>query len=239
MKNIVSQNKLPNELTADELKAIIDLHQQFFSFPAELIKELLLERDYIILYKNKKTHTLIATIGVSEFIINNDVVSYLGNTVIDSAYSQKGLLAHSQLRNAIKLIVKHPFKRKFLCAFTHSQRAYDWAMKSPVFWPNEKQRTPNNMLQLMEAIAIKLAGKSYYRIENDVIIIETLSTLLKLNRCHLQKTELKPNNAYFSIINRYAEMGEQVLLLGPINVINFLHGLYYIFKSLLKKTFWT
>ncbi|MBL7481302.1 hypothetical protein [Legionella bononiensis] len=238
MKDFYCQHKLPHELTAPELHEICVLHQQFFTLPEQLIGELLQERDKIILYRSKATNQIIATVGISYIKTENKVISYLGNTVIDEDYKHRGILAHSQLRNALHLIFKYPLKHKFLCAFASSEKAYHWAQHSPIFWPNERYRTPEHMVQLMKFIARELVGDTHYRVEEDRIIIDKLAKLLKEYQCPFHKDQLSDpcKDSYFYKINKFAAQGEQLLLLGPINVTNFVHGVFYIIRAGL--TFW-
>lgn len=223
----------PENLSHIELEEIVTLHQKHFSFPGEIIIALLKERDEIWLYRAKHNHKLIATVGFSYFEIDNVKVTYTGNVVIDLSAANLGIFLHSQLICAIKNIYQFPFKKKFLCGLATTEEAYIWASHFPMYWPKPSVTTPKFYLTLMEAIANKLVSPNNYAMCDNYCLVSKLANLLKhhhIRSIHITSDRSNKSND-FDKLNKDADLGYQILMLGPINSINFFMGGFILLKK--------
>jgi len=164
----------PSALSQEEWVEILSLHQKVFPFSSEVITHLIKERESLLLYREKKTNTLIGTIGCSFLSLNSFLILYMGNVVIDPAHQKNGLFLHGQYYYALKAMMRYPFRRKFVCGFAMTEESARWAKHFPIHWPKENTFTPEPMFHLMKGIAEKLVGKGGYTVEERKIFVQRL-----------------------------------------------------------------
>lgn len=222
----------PQKLNKQTYQEIITLHKSIYSLPDELIIALLHERDEVLLYRDLKTYKLIGTVGISRFIIDKSAIAYIGNTVTHPEYYNESILLHAQVHNFKCMLKKYFFKKKIICGFSTSNSAFKWASHFPEHWPNEHDMTPKYYQELMIKIAEKLVGNNNFRIEKTFLINEKFRNLLKQYNCQNIFLDNRQyfNDNYFARNNPNAHLGEQLLVLGPINFRNTLTAIKYLWE---------
>ncbi len=228
MKKIDLVVAKPNQLSSKQKSDYVTLHQEYLFLDQETLLDYLSPRDYVLLFYDKSTIKLVATIGVSVIHFKNDVLVYFGNVVVDTSYKHSGIISYASTKYILKLFLLHPFKNKYCCGLASSSGTLEYSLKHKPSWPNPEEKTPPHMVQLMMDALQKL-NIDKYRVKNGNVITYNLSE--KINSTFHKKGHASTKmDKYFNKINPYSEQGEQVFFLNPFTLKNTIdlavHGLH-------------
>ncbi|PWY54304.1 hypothetical protein DGG96_17805 [Legionella qingyii] len=211
----------PALLSSKQKSEYVTLHQEYLFLDKETLLEYLAPRDYVLLFYDKKTKKLVATIGVSIIHLKKDVLVYFGNVVVDASYKHSGIISYAMTKHVLKLFLLYPFKNKYCCGLASSSGTLEYSLKYTPCWPNPNEKTPSHIVQLM-LDTLKKLNIDKYRIENGNVITYNLSE--KINSTFHKKGHSSTKmDKYFNKINRHSEQGEQVFFLNPITMKNTLN----------------
>ncbi|CEK11526.1 hypothetical protein [Legionella hackeliae] len=114
-----------------------------------MIIDYLFPRDIVLLFYDKNTQKMVATIGISIVCFKNDVLIYFGNVVVDFLYKQCSCISDTTAKYVSKIFIRYPFKNKYCCGLASSSGALKYSMKHKPASPNLDEKTPENLTQLM------------------------------------------------------------------------------------------
>lgn len=228
MKRLLLQIIKPEKMNATQKEEFISLHQQYVSLDPQTLIDYLAPRDFVILYYDKKTKKLVATVGVQIILFKNDALVYFGNVVVDPAYKHDGCVCYASARYVFKLYLLHPFKRKYCCGLASISGALIYSLKHRPAWPNPDEPTPEHITKLIVSTLDKI-GIQRYRITNGNVIADDLAGKIQGN-FHVKSYAPNVADSFFNTINPGAEKGEQVFFINPFTLRNALdlaiHGLH-------------
>ena len=208
----------PAHLSSNQKSDYVTLHQEYLFLDKETLLDYLAPRDYVLLFYDKSSKKLVATIGVSIIHFKKDVLVYFGNVVVETSYKHSGIISYAMTKHVLKLFLLYPFKNKYCCGLASSSGTLEYSLKYPPSWPSPKEKTPPHIVQLMLDTLQKL-NIDRYRIENGNVITYNLSE--KINSTFHKKTRCSSKmDKYFNKINPHSEQGEQVFFLNPITIKN-------------------
>lgn len=218
MKKLSVKAIKPNKMTETQKKDFVLLHQRHISLDDKTLLNHLSPRDFVLLFYDRETGHLVATIGIQMIHLKQDIFLYFGNVVVDAEYKHQRCIAHSSAKCILKLFIFHPFKRKYCCGLASSSGALEYSLKHRPAWPNPDDPTPPHMTNLMRQV-IEEIGIDKYRIENGNIISMNLSDKIK-GSFHVNNPPIDKAKSFFNAINPGAEKGEQVFFVNPFSLVN-------------------
>lgn len=214
---------------------IVNLHQQYFSLDAEVIIELLKQRDEIHLYYDTKTNQLIATIGIQWIDCDDFVIMYLGNAVVEKDYQKYGVLTMTIYMSVLKTLRNYRHQEKYCASFATTPEAYKYFKKFKNFWPKPEEKLPEQVTRVMEAFSKKFCSNGYtataYCYKS-----KRLSDRLMINANQYQAETMaeEPYTKWFYQQNPDYRYGEQILCMVAFDKANF----KIIRRAFLRK-FWS
>lgn len=206
----------PKDINQQLLDQISSLHRKYLNLDDLEIINQLMKRDKVYIFIDKETQRVVATIGVSIFEIDDKIIEYIGNLVIDAPYYKEGFLLKTLLKVSTRICLTHPFKKKYVCALALRNTVYNFASKLDSHWPNSKCQTPKNILDLMLNVAEVVTDKTKLIVKDGVIISKTFR-----NNKIIYNNNNNSENNFFKAQNPNANYGDQMLILIPINLANF------------------
>lgn len=216
----------PKQLTKNQLDEIITLEQSHLNLSRETVLSHVYEKDTIHLYYHKTNKDLVGVSGTKEIHLKKGILVYYGNTVVDIRYKHSKCLPDVIMRSMIKMAILHPFKPKYNCALAANRASFHYFEKNTPFWPNEKEKTPKHIKEIMVEGLLELGAKeTEYREEEDYVIL----TKYKSSNTLYKNKQLK-RNCYFEKINPDYEKGELVFTISSFrleHVINYLSIIHH------------
>ncbi|KTD60060.1 hypothetical protein [Legionella shakespearei] len=216
----------PRDLTNHQKDDIVTLHQKYITLSRNCILELLKPRDKIYLYYHKDTNQLIATVGIQFVQCKNNILIYVGNTVVEDQYKHEGCLPHSLFKSMAYLFLKHPFKNKFWSALSSSSGSFSYAQHHKPCWPSPYETTPSEITDLMEH-CIKDIGITEYRIIDGNIVTYDLCNKIE-GTFHIKDRKVKsPMSRFFYKLNPNAHQGEQLFFISSFKIYKIVTAIIY------------
>lgn len=234
VKNLYVKTIKPRHLNDSQKQELVALHQQQINLDAQTILDYLLPRDYLLFYYHKKSHHLVATIGVQIINFKKTAIIYFGNVVVDPSCAHEGCISHASAKYIFRLFLKYPFKRKYCSGLASSSGSLVYSLKHKPSWPNPDEETPEDITQLMIK-ALHEIGVDSYRVEQGNLIATNLANKIT-KEFHVKQKPPTAAESFFKRINPGAEQGEQVFFLNPFTLTNALdlaiHALHgHLIKS--------
>lgn len=228
MERLYIKTVKPNKMTEKQKDDYSRLHKKHLTLDDDYLIQYLLPRDRVILFYEKTSHQLVATIGIQLIFFDNYALIYFGNVLIEQKYKHENCISHTSAKHVLKMFLRHPFRSKYCCGLASSSGSLEYSLKHRPSWPNPDEVTPMHVTKIMIQTLQKV-GIEQFRIENGNVITYNLSN--KINGdFHAQKSPKLKLNSFFHRINPGSELGEQVFFLNPFTLKNALdlaiHGLH-------------
>ncbi|KTD76313.1 hypothetical protein [Legionella waltersii] len=228
MKRIFIRAVKPSKMSEEQKTEYVEFHQHYLLLDEKAILDYVSPRDVVLMYYDKVSKKLVATVGVQVIHFKKESLIYFGNVVVDPDYKHAGCISHASAKYVLRLFLFHPMKQKYCCGLASSSGALEYSLKHRPAWPNPDETTPPEITQLILRTLDKL-NMDRYRIEHGNVIVNNLSD--KINgKFHLREQPKSAADSFFHAINPGAEKGEQIFFLNPFTLRNAVdlavHGLH-------------
>ncbi len=213
-KNVVDINE-------EMLFEIIQLHQKYFQFEAELIKKFIFQGDYIDIYLHEKNQKIVGTVVIRWLTIKNSKLAYIGSVVFDGDYQRSGLLTHFIGKIVFDGYYYYPLNKKYVFALATTPDAYAYFGKFTNSWPKINGSIKDPVQDIFKSF-LESEFKDTYKEKDGVFFV---TKIVKDGYQDNIKVDVfkKIENEYthwFLNINQNYIKGEQILCGVAIDMIN-------------------
>jgi hypothetical protein len=237
MASIIRLSKKPSEISDSLFSQMVDLSHKSFKLTDELVIKLLMKRDLVDIYIDKKCNQVIGMLGIQWIEIQGNIYVYLGNAVIDEKYRSNGLVTKSVFHYMLSTKCRWPTKHIYCVFCSSSPTAFKYINKFNNSWPKVKYSTPEEMMQQMEIFSKTVFPNDYIKSKN-IFYIKSIASHFGDNEfeCKDQFNNLDEVKMFFEQQKHHA-FPTQILMLGAVTLTNVLKLIFYTIKGLLVSLF--